>query len=137
MDNQNEMNNPMQGAPYNYGGYNQQGNLFSIIDSLSGWMKFMGIYSIIAGAISCLGIITAAIGIPMIFAGLGLNRASESLKQYKANNNQYILNEVFTNMNKYFKIQGILIIIGLVVSVISIIIATVIAIAAVNTFTYY
>ncbi len=137
MDNQNEMNNPMQGAPYNYGGYNQQGNLFSIIDSLSGWMKFMGVYSIIAGAISCLGIITAAIGIPMIFAGLGLNRASESLKQYKANNNQYILNEVFTNMNKYFKIQGILIIIGLVVSVISIIIATVIAIAAVNTFTYY
>lgn len=118
MDNQNEINNsiqnasiqnaPMQGNPNNE--YMNQQSIFvmnSIIDSLSGWMRFMGILTIISGSITCLGIITAAIGVPLILAGIALTKASSSLKSYKQYNNPYILTEIFTSMNKYFKIQGI------------------------------
>ena len=102
---------------YNFG-YNQNNYISSILDSLSGWMKFIGIYTIVVGAITCIGIITAAIGIPMIFSGIGLTNASKSLKEYREYNNQFTLNDFFTYLNKYFKIQGIFAIIGIVLSVI-------------------
>ena len=114
-----EQNIPMQNIP-NFENNNQQNAylLNSIIDSLSGWMKFIGIYTIISGALTCLGIITAAIGVPLILAGIALTKGSKSIKNYKQYNSPYILNEVFSSMNKYFKIQGILTIIGIVILVI-------------------
>lgn len=128
MDNDNELNsqisnNPIQNTPMqnipNYENNNQQNAYFlnSIIDSLSGWMKFIGIYTIISGALTCLGIITAAIGVPLILAGIALTKGSKSIKNYKQYNSPYILNELFTSMNKYFKIQGILTIIGIVIMI--------------------
>ncbi len=144
MDNQYDANNPMQNNDTE-GNINEQGlynsnhqqynmnqqyyydangipqNNFimnSMIDSLSGWMKFMGIYTIIMGAISCIGIITAALGVPLIFSGIALNKGSDNIKNYKQSNNPHVLNEVFTSLNKYFKIQGILTIVGIVLSVI-------------------
>jgi len=118
MDNSNELNHPIQNIP-KYESGNQQNNfaLPSIIDTLSGWMKFMGIYTIVIGAITCIGIITAALGVPMIFAGIALTKSSKSIKTYKQYNSPFILNELFTSMNKYFKIQGILVIVGIVISV--------------------
>lgn len=123
MDNQNELNNSLQDN-VNYGKNNQQNNfiLNPIIDSLSGWMKFIGICTIVSGALTCLGVITAAIGIPIIFSGIALTRASKSIKTYKQYNSPYMLNEIFTSMNKYFKIQGILSIIGIVLFVIYVLI---------------
>ncbi len=114
-----EQNIPMQNIP-NFENNNQQNAylLNSIIDSLSGWMKFIGIYTIISGALTCLGIITAAIGVPLILAGIALTKGSKSIKNYKQYNSPYILNEVFSSMNKYFKIQGILTIISIVILVI-------------------
>jgi Fe2+ transport system protein B len=114
---QNNMNDNQQ--YYSANGIPQNDFIMnSMIDSLSGWMKFMGIYTIIAGAISCLGIITAAIGVPLIFAGIALNKSSDNIKNYKQSSNPHVLNEVFTSLNKYFKIQGILTIVGIVLSVI-------------------
>lgn len=160
MDNQNETNNSIQySADYNnqennneqylYATNNQQSNynmngfqqnsfiINSMIDSLSGWMKFMGIYTIIAGAFSCLGIITAAIGVPLIFAGIALTKSSKSIKTYKQYNNPYNLNEVFTSLNKYFKIQGILTIIGIIISIIVIIVTIFSALFTINSFQNY
>jgi len=119
MDNQDELNNSIQ-YNTNYVNNNQQNNfiIHSIIDSLSGWMKFIGIFTIVSGAIACIGIITAAIGVPLIFAGIALTKGSKSIKTYKQYNSPYVLNEVFTSMNKYFKIKGILVIIGIILSVI-------------------
>lgn len=104
--------------------HNNQNSIFefTMIDSLSSWMKFLGIYTIVTGAITCLGIITAAIGVPMIFAGISIKKASNNIKVYKTNNSPYILNEVFNYLNKYFKIQGILAIIGIAFSVIYLVI---------------
>lgn len=146
MDNQNEFNNPMnefkndfnspiQDTP-KYENGNQQNNfiLHSIIDSLSGWMKFIGIYTIVIGAITCIGIVTAAIGIPMIFSGIALTKSSKSIITYKHYNSPYTLYEIFTSLNKYFKIQGIFIIIGIILSIIYIVALIFILIMSVNGF---
>lgn len=118
MDNLSNLNKPIQNIQ-NQGG-NQQNNFVmpSIIDTLSGWMKFIGIYTIVIGAITCIGIITAALGVPMIFAGIALTKGSSSIKLYKEYSSPFILNELFTSLNKYFKIQGILAIVGIVISII-------------------
>jgi len=135
MDNQSEYNNQIQNTPSNGNG-NQQNNfiLYSIIDTLSGWMKFIGIYTIVTGAITCIGIITAAIGVPLIFAGIALTKGSKSIKSYKEYNSPYILADLFTSMNKYFKIQGILALVGIVLSIIFIVFFLFISVMAINGF---
>jgi len=129
------MDNPIQNTPNNES-HNQQNNfvLYSIIDSLSGWMKFIGIYIIVTGAITCIGIITAAIGVPLIFAGIALTKGSKSIKSYKESTNPYILNDLFISLNKYFKIQGILAIVGIVLSVIYLAILLFVSVMAINGF---
>lgn len=132
----NDANN--QQTSYNMNGVPQNTYMInSMIDSLSGWMKFMGIMTIISGALSCLGIITAAIGVPLIFAGIALINCSKNIKTYKQYSNPYILNEVFASLNKYFKIQGILTIVGIIVLIITIIIAVFSIILSFNAFQDY
>lgn len=119
MDEQNEYSTSMYNTQNYETNYHQNYLLFNpIIDSLSGWMKFIGIYTIVIGAITCVGIITAAIGVPLIFAGLALSKSAKSLKTYKNYNSPYVLNEVFTSFHKYFKIQGILTIISIILTII-------------------
>jgi len=115
---------------------NQQNNfiLHSIIDSLSGWMKFIGIYTIVIGAITCIGIITTAIGVPLILAGIALTKGAKSIKSYKEYNSPYTLNDLFTSLNKYFKIQGILALVGIVLSIIYIVFILFISVMAINGF---
>ncbi|QNU65326.1 DUF5362 domain-containing protein [Ruminiclostridium herbifermentans] len=134
----NPQNNMNQQYYYGANGI-PQNNFYinSMIDSLSGWMKFMGIYTIIAGVISCLGIISAAIGVPMIFAGIALIKGSDYLKNYKLNSNPHVLNELFTSLNKYFKIQGILAIIGIVFLIICIVLSVILAGLTINTIQNY
>lgn len=91
--------------------------LYQTIDNLSGWMKFMGIYTIVLGSIYCLGIVTAAFGIPMILGGRSLFKASNNIIKLKQFNNPFILNETFSALNKYFKITGIITIISVVLTV--------------------
>ena len=116
-------NNSGYNSGYNNGynnnpiGYNQYNQIPNIMVNLSGWMKFMGIYTIIVGAITCIGVITAAIGVPMIFSGISLNNASKNLKMYSQHNNEITLNYFFTYLHKYFKIQGIFTIISISISI--------------------
>lgn len=140
MDNQNEVNNnPLENIPNSQTGNHHNIFIFnSVIDSLSGWMKFIGIYTIVLGAITCIGIITAAIGVPLIFAGIALTNGSKSIKAYKNYNSPYILKDIFTAFNKYFKIQGILIIIGIILTIVYILIAILALVMSINGyFRYY
>lgn len=131
-------NTPFNSQQYNnFDANSMSQNYFvlnSMIDSLSGWMKFMGIYTIVIGALSCLGILTAAIGVPLIFAGIALNKGSANLKSYKQYQNPYVLNELFTSLNKYFKIQGILTIVTIVLSIIYIIFLIFVIVFAANSY---
>ncbi len=122
MDNQTGNFRPLQNIPHDgrgnisisAAGNPGSPNLYPVIDSLAGWMKFLGIFTIVMGSITCLGIITTAIGVPMIFSGISLYKASVNLKLYKNFNNPFTLNEFFFLLNKHFKIRGIFVIIALV-----------------------
>ena len=105
------------------GTYSGQNPIQNLINTLTGNMKFVGIFTIIYGAFTCLGIITAAIGIPMIFAGIRLRESADFFNAYAAANlnNTDLLAQALDKQNKYFNIQKILIIIGLVITVIYII----------------
>lgn len=89
------------------------------LKSLAGWATFRAIIEIIGGAMSCLGIITAAYGIPLIIAATKLLRASDDLRKYAATGDTQKISESFSNLNKYFRINGILMIICICLSFIS------------------
>ncbi len=83
-------------------------------------MKFVGIFTIIYGALSCLSIIGAVIGIPIIIAGLRLREAADEYQLFQSTSNNQALRRAFEKQQRYFGIQKILIIIGLVMSVLGI-----------------
>ncbi|MDP4179814.1 MAG: DUF5362 family protein [Bacillota bacterium] len=80
---------------------------------LASWAKFVGIVTIILGAISCLGIISAAVGIPMIFSGLRLLKAYDDMKRFSESNSYYNLSNAIENLNGFFRNIGILFIVYL------------------------
>ena len=96
------------------------------IRNLAGWATFKAIIDIIAGALSCLGIITAAFGIPLIIAGIRLLNASDDLKRFISTNDTQRIGDVLYNFNKYFKLSGISIIIRIVFVIIAIILYVII-----------
>ena len=73
----------------------------------------MGVLTIIGGAMWCLGIITAAIGVPLIIAGVKLLKAVSLSKEVGHSDQEQMLREVFTNLNAFFKMNGIIVIITL------------------------
>ncbi len=90
---------------------------------LSKWMGFVGIMTIIGGVIAALSgvfafIVGAIPGIVAVIMGLKLRSAKESAdamilqageEQFSGNFNLFV-----ANLNTYFKIQGVLIIVSLV-----------------------
>jgi hypothetical protein len=80
-------------------------------------MRFVGMFIIIYGALSCLSIIGAIIGIPYIFIGLRMREAADQFDVFRANNDVRAMRFGFELQAKYFKIIKILIIIMLVLMV--------------------
>ena len=78
---------------------------------LSGWATFIAILQILGGALACLGIITAAIGVPYIIAGVKLLRAINISKDLAEPDSSQKIGDVFTDLNSYFKINGIMVIV--------------------------
>ena len=93
----------------------------SIIGKMSSDMYFLGIYSIVVGALACLTIIGAAIGIPQIFAGLRLREAADAYKDFINTNNIGAIQYAFDRQQRYFRITKILAIVGMVLLVLIII----------------
>lgn len=83
------------------------------IKSLIGWATFKAVIDIIGGALACLGIITAAYGIPQIISAIKLLSVVDELKRYQASNDIQKFESVFDNFQKYFKLSGISIIVKL------------------------
>ncbi len=55
--------------------------IYSVPQGLSGWMTFVGVMNITAGAVNCLSCFGIIIGIPMIIAGVALLGAKNALSQ--------------------------------------------------------
>jgi len=86
----------------------------AIIVKMSKDMSFLGIISIIGGAIACLSIVGAAIGIPVIFAGIRLRESADAFKNYSYNNDIMFLHQAIEKQSRYFFIYKVLTIIYLV-----------------------
>ena len=98
-------------------------------------MNFVGMFTIIYGAISCLSIIGAIIGIPLIFAGIRLREAVDEYKIFQTSNSSAALRRAFEKQQRYFYILKILIIVSLVMMVLYIILFIVFGIFAFSALT--
>jgi hypothetical protein len=92
------------------------------VTQLVSYMRFVGIITIIGGAISCLGIITAIIGIPVIFMGVRMREAAVNFEKYAASGDFNDLSNAIERQRRFFFIQFVLTIIGIVIWVIYIIV---------------
>jgi len=79
-------------------------------------MRFIGMYHIIIGALSCLTIVGAVIGVPIIFIGLRMREAADQFDIFKMTNNPQALRKGFELQGKFFNIWKIIIIISLVLA---------------------
>lgn len=80
-------------------------------------MYFMGIIAIIFGALYCLSFIGAAIGIPLIFAGIRLKESSEAFKSYASLNDFKALEYAIFKQQRFFYIIKVLTIVSIILYV--------------------
>lgn len=91
-----------------------QASMSATVPKMSRYMSFIGLITIIGGALYCITIIGAIIGIPVIFMGIRLRESAEAFKQYLASNSNQDLYTAIDRQTKAFFIQYVLTIIGLV-----------------------
>lgn len=92
-----------------------------IVDKMTKDMQFVGIFFIIGGALYCLTIIGALIGIPLIISGLRLRESADAFNNYLGSGNEGVLEDALQKQGKFFFIQKILIIVSIVFFVLYII----------------
>jgi hypothetical protein len=100
-------------------------------------MQFVGIFYIIGGALECLSIIGAIIGIPLIICGLRIRESADSFKGYLTTNDSSMLEKALERQGRYFFIQKVLIIISIAFAVLMIIFWIVVGISLLSNFSHY
>jgi len=91
------------------------------VSKMSGDMRFVGIFYIITGALNCLSIVGAIIGVPYIICGLRLRESADAYSSYLGSNDSNLLERAFERQGSFFFIQKVLLIIGIVIAVLAII----------------
>ncbi|HOJ76873.1 MAG TPA: DUF5362 family protein [Bacillota bacterium] len=111
-------------------GVNRAYSLSTPKKTLTGWTTFWGIFNIIIGALSCLSIIGAAIGVFQIIAGLKLLKAVEITKSpsYSSSDSDQVLEQ----LNSFFKINGIILIVSFVLVILSFIVIMAVGLSMLN-----
>lgn len=89
-------------------------NISETIRKMNSDMNFVGIFTIIYGILNCLTIIGAAIGVPLIFAGMRLRDASLEFERYLQTNDMAAIFSGFEKQQRAFFIQKVLIIISII-----------------------
>lgn len=140
---QNNQNN--QYNQYNqYDQYNQNSNGLSIsqsdLRSLAGWAKFIAIVQIIGASLMFLFIFAVIINpVAIVYPGMGavtmimalkLLNAASNIRRFIDTGDYYSLSNSLQNFKSYFKMNGILMIIGIALMILFIILA----IVAIGTF---
>jgi hypothetical protein len=84
------------------------------ISKMIGDMNFVGIFFIITGAIYCLTIVGAIVGIPIIMSGMRVRESASHFQTYLATNDSYALEQAIERQSKFYFMQKILMIITIV-----------------------
>ena len=107
------------------------------VNKMTGDMQFVGIFYIIIGALQCLSIFGAIIGIPVIICGLRLRESADSFKGYLATGDSLMLENAMERQGKFFFIQKVLIIIYLIIFALTIIALIIFGISMFSTISHY
>ena len=99
---------------FNTGSPLEMSNTQDTIYRMSKDMKFMGIVSIVYGAISCLTILGAIFGIPYIIMGIRLKDSGEHYQRYAEMNNPADLEFAFLKQQSFFFLTKVITIIGII-----------------------
>jgi hypothetical protein len=78
-------------------------------------MRFLGIMAIITGAISCINLFGAVIGVPTIFIGIRLRESADSFQAYLYSGDNNQMNTALEKLSRYFYISKVLMIINIVI----------------------
>lgn len=106
----------------------------SELKNFAGWATFKAVIDIISGAIVCLGIISAAYGVPRILAGVKLLSAADELKRYISAGSYNRISIVLSDMHKYFKLSGISTIVRICFNILFIIAFIIFIVAGISKF---
>jgi len=107
------------------------------VNKMTGDMQFVGIFYIIIGALQCLSIIGAIIGIPLIICGLRLRESADSFRGYLTTNDTGMLENALERQSRFFFIQKVLLIISIVIFVLYIIFIVVFGISMFTSMSHY
>jgi|ERR671936_625989 hypothetical protein len=83
-------------------------------------MKFVGMFQIVYGALACLSIVGALVGIPMLMSGLRLRDSADAYTNYQTTPDPNWLQRAFQHQSGFFNLQKIVAIITIVMMVIGI-----------------
>lgn len=98
------------------------------LKQMSTWSGFIGIITIISGVLSCISIIGIIPGVISIILGLKLRTAktySDEIIESIDENQEGKLNLLISELATYFKIQGILVIVSLIMAVLVVVLGIV------------
>jgi hypothetical protein len=86
-----------------------------LVTKMNGDMRFVGIFNIIYGAIVCLSIVGAVVGVPLIIGGIRLREAADSFEAYLRSNDFAALEKGLERQSRFFFIQKVFLIVALVI----------------------
>lgn len=109
-------------------------NTRMIVNKMTKDMQFVGIFFIIGGALYCITIVGALLGIPLIISGLRLRESADSFNNYLGSGNDGVLEDALQKQSKFFFIQKVLIIISIVFFVLYLIFIFTVGISMINSF---
>ncbi len=93
-----------------------QGDMHTVITRMIKNMRFLGGAHVIVGGLNCLSIIGAIIGIPMLLSGLRLREAADNFDGWLDHEEGALL-RALEKQGRFFSIQAIILIVGLVLTV--------------------
>ncbi len=100
---------------------NEQNNLGNVIHQIRGyaveatpWLKFIGVMSIIYGALMCLTIVGILVAWLPIWMGILLFQAGNAAKDSQVLDNPVLLVDMMKKLKTFFIINGVLLILGII-----------------------
>ncbi len=100
-----------------------QEKIYEEMSKSAGWMKFIGILSIIGGALSALSIVGIIIAWLPIWMGIVLFQAGSAASAAGLAKDEIKLVEAISKLRLYFVIMGITVIVGIAFSILATLIA--------------
>ena len=104
------------------------------INKMTGDMKFVGIFYIIMGAIECITIIGAIIGIPIIICGLRLRESADAFRGYLSTGDSFMLEKALERESRFFFIQKVFLIISLIIFVLYVVFLVIFGLSMLSNF---